>query len=54
MVTRPQRVFSDDEIHRVAAVYHAYRKPGQMADHAPGFYRVAALEEVRQRQLLAV
>lgn len=49
MVSRRQRILSDDEIHRIANVYHAWRQPDYATEYADvaGFCKVATLEAVQ-------
>lgn len=46
--SRKQKQFSDEEIDRIAAVYHHFKHVGRPSDQ-PGFARVATLDEVRAR-----
>jgi type I restriction enzyme M protein len=48
MLNRRQRYLTDEEIKRIAAVYQAYRRPGEKLPDEPGFCKVATLEEVEQ------
>ncbi|MCZ7570136.1 MAG: type I restriction-modification system subunit M [Ardenticatenaceae bacterium] len=55
MVSRRQRALTDDEIHRIASVYHHYRTEGDTPEEesrnerkdVPGFCKIATLEQVR-------
>ncbi|MGH2541807.1 MAG: N-6 DNA methylase, partial [Ardenticatenaceae bacterium] len=48
MVSRRQRALTDDEMHRIAAVYHHYRSEGDRPEDVPGFCKVATLAQVRE------
>lgn len=47
MVTRRQRVFTDDQIAEIAAVYHHYRQVEGQRQSIPGFCKTATFDEVR-------
>lgn len=47
LVSRRQRVLTDNDIHRITAVYQTYRRVGIAAEGVSGFYRAAARDEVR-------
>ncbi|MBI2776792.1 MAG: SAM-dependent DNA methyltransferase [Chloroflexi bacterium] len=49
LVDRTHRELSDEDIERIAGVYHAWRGDSGAADYAdePGFCRSAALDEIR-------
>jgi type I restriction enzyme M protein len=46
MVNRRQRVLTDEEIGKIAAVYHHYREVEGKQQNIPGFCKTATLEEV--------
>jgi type I restriction enzyme M protein len=48
MVNRRQRALSDEEIARIAGVYHRYRRMGDIPEDEPGFCKIATLDEVRE------
>jgi type I restriction enzyme M protein len=48
MVNRRQRALRDEEIARIAGVYHRYRRMGDIPEDAPGFCKIATLDEVRE------
>jgi type I restriction enzyme M protein len=48
MLNRRQRTLTDADIKKIADAYHAYRTPGRDLPAAPGFCKVATLDEVRQ------
>jgi type I restriction enzyme M protein len=48
MVSRRQRVLTDDDIHRIAALYHCYRNAGDAPEDVPGFCKVATVGQVRE------
>ena len=49
MISRRQRALTDDEIARIADVYHRYRRGYDLPEDEPGFCKIATLEEVRER-----
>jgi 4-hydroxy-tetrahydrodipicolinate reductase len=49
MISRRQRALTDEEIARIADVYHRYRRGYDLPEDEPGFCKIATLEEVRER-----
>ena len=47
LVSRKQRVLTDDEVHEIAALYHHYRNAGDNPEDVPGFCKVATVGDVR-------
>lgn len=47
MVSRRQKVFIQEEINEIAAVYHAYKTGEGNYEDIQGFYKVATIEDVR-------
>jgi type I restriction enzyme M protein len=47
MVSRRQRALRDEEIQRIADLYHRYRRIEDVPEDEPGFCKIATLEEVR-------
>lgn len=47
MVNRRQRALSDDDIGRIANVYHRYRRMGDLPADVPGFCKIATLDQVQ-------
>jgi type I restriction enzyme M protein len=48
LVTRVNKELTDDEISRIAATYHAWRRKDGKYEDVAGFCKSAAIEEVRQ------
>lgn len=48
LISRRQRVLTDDEIHEMASLYHHYRNAGDNPEDVPGFCKVATIEEVKK------
>jgi len=50
LVDRRHRELTDEEIHKIAATYHAWRGEGGEYTDIPGFCKSATLEEIRKHQ----
>lgn len=48
MVDRRHRELTDEEIHKIASTYHAWRGEGGKYEDVPGFCRAVKLEEIRK------
>ena len=48
MVSRRQRALRDDDIARIADVYHRYRRMGDIPEDEPGFCKIATIDEVSE------
>ncbi|MCB0854916.1 MAG: N-6 DNA methylase [Bacteroidetes bacterium] len=49
MVSRKQRAFNDDDIHKIADTYHHWRTTGEGYEDVDGFCKSATLEEVQKQ-----
>jgi type I restriction enzyme M protein len=47
MATRRLRVFSDDDIQKIAGTYHKWRTQGERYEDIPGFCKAATIEDVK-------
>lgn len=47
LVSRRQRALRDDDIHRIAHVYHGYRGITAIPEDEPGFCKIATVDEVK-------
>jgi len=50
MIDRTHRVFTDDDIDRIAGTYHEWRKQGGKYEEVKGFCKSATLEEVQKHK----
>jgi len=48
MISRRNKILTDEDIAKVAGTYHAWRGEGSVYEDTPGFCKVATLDEVRQ------
>ncbi len=47
MATRRLRVFTDDDIQKIAGAYHKWRTQGEKHEDIPGFCKAATIEDVK-------
>ncbi len=48
MISRRNKILTDEDIAKIAGTYHAWRGEGGVYEYTPGFCKAATLDEVRQ------
>jgi type I restriction enzyme M protein len=49
LVSRKQKALSEEEIQEIANVYHKFKRNEEKVEDIPGFYKVATIEDIKEK-----